>query len=418
VKDFILIVTFILGITLTANAQFVKLSGNQFSVQNQAYSFFGTNYWYGGYLASDTANNGYQRLCKELDFLKLYGITNLRVLFSGEGDASYPYRITPSVQEKPREYNESILRSFDMFLHEVAKRNIKLVLVLNNNWEWSGGFGQYLEWSGSSNPILPKTHNWDWEKYCQYISQFYSCDSCQVVYRSWIQTIITRKNSINQKIYSSDESIMAWQLANEPRPMKKEAICDYKNWISNTSSYIKSLDSNHLVSVGVEGIIGTDMDTALFTEIHSIPSIDYATIHLWPKTWQWYNGNPHHSITDTTLNKTKNYIELHSRLAQKIKKPLVIEEFGMHRDDNSFSEKSSTNKRNHYYQFVYDIGNKYGVNGYNFWGAFAYRSSRMKSDFWNKGLPHGADPPQEEQGLYGAFALDSSTWRCIYNIRK
>lgn len=105
-------------------------------------------------------------------------------------------------------------------------------------------------------------------------------------------------------------------------------------------------------------------------------------------------------------------------MAQKIKKPLVIEEFGMHRDDNSFSEKSSTNKRNHYYQFVYDIGNKYGVNGYNFWGAFAYRSSRMKSDFWNKGLPYGADPPQEEQGLYGAFALDSSTWRCIYNIRK
>ncbi len=392
---------------------FVKTNGVKFTNQNQKYNYLGTNYWYGGYLAADTSNNGYQRLCEELDFLKNHGVTNLRVLFSGEGDDSYAYRISPSVQEKPGQYNETILRSFDIFLNEVSKRNMKVVLVLNNNWEWSGGMGHYLEWAGFSNPILPKSPNWDWDDYCQYISQFYSCDTCQYWYRKWIEKIVTRKNSINQKIYSNDNTIMAWQLANEPRPMKKSAIEVYKKWIAKTSIYIKSLDSNHLVSVGVEGIIGTAMDTSLFIEIHSLPYIDYATIHLWPKTWQWYNAESIHSTTDTTLVKTKNYIELHSRLCNKIKKPLVIEEFGLHRDGNSFIETSRTQHRDHYYQYIFDIGKQNNITGYNFWGAFSHRDSRMKTDFWEKGLPYSADPPQEEQGLYGVFKSDTSTWNLI-----
>ena len=152
---------------------YVKTDGIKFTYQNQTYTYIGTNYWYGGYLAADTGNNGYQRLCEELDFLKNHGVTNLRVLFSGEGDNRYPYRISPSVQEKQGKYNESILRSFDIFLDEISKRNMKAVLVLNNNWEWSGGMGQYLEWAGYPNAILPKTSNWDWDNYCQYISQFY-----------------------------------------------------------------------------------------------------------------------------------------------------------------------------------------------------------------------------------------------------
>ena len=395
---------------------YVKTDGIKFTYQNQTYTCLGTNYWYGGYLAADTGNNGYQRLCEELDFLKNHGVTNLRVLFSGEGDNRYPYRISPSVQEKQGKYNESILRSFDIFLDEISKRNMKAVLVLNNNWEWSGGMGQYLEWAGYPNAILPKTSNWDWDNYCQYISQFYLCDSCQYWYKKWIEKIVTRRNVINKKLYLNDDAIMAWQLANEPRPMKRTAINAYKNWIISTSKYIKLLDTNHLVSIGVEGIIGTGMDTSLFLDIHSLPSIDYATIHLWPKTWQWYNGETEHSTSDTTLEKTKNYIELNSRWCNKLMKPLVIEEFGLHRDGNLFTETSSTHHRDKYYQFIVDVGRKNQIAGYNFWGAFAHRNKRLKKDFWKQGLPYSADPPQEEQGLYGVFMTDTSTWNLIkYN---
>jgi mannan endo-1,4-beta-mannosidase len=408
---------FILGVgKIQAQSPFIKTDGIKFTIHNQSYSFIGTNYWYGGYLSADTSNNGYQRLCGELDFLNKQGVTNLRVLFSGEGDSTYPYRIHPSIQEKPMQYNKALLKSFDIFLNEVSKRNMKAVLVLNNNWEWSGGFGQYLEWAGYSNPILPKTPLWDWDKYSSYISQFYDCDSCQIWYRNWIKKIVTRRNTINNKRYIDDEAIMSWQLANEPRPMKPSAIRQYKNWIQTTSEFIKSLDSNHLISIGLEGIIGTSMDTMLFGEIHSMPNIHYATIHLWPKTWHWYNGQTEHATTDTTLEKTKNYIQLHSQICKKIKKPLVIEEFGLHRDANLFSEFSSTINRNKYYKYVFDVGQSNSVSGYNFWGAFALRDKRLNQNFWSKGLPYGADPPQEEQGLYGVFISDTSTWKLIKNF--
>ena len=81
---------------------------------------------------------------------------------------------------------------------------------------------------------------------------------------------------------------MSWQLANEPRPMRPAAIIDYKNWIATTAAYIKKLDPNHLVSIGTEGYIGTE-NKEVFTEIHADKNIDYTTIHIWPKNWQWYN---------------------------------------------------------------------------------------------------------------------------------
>ena len=44
---------------------------SEFFLKNEPYTFIGTNYWYGGLLALDTANDGLGRLQKELDFLKL-----------------------------------------------------------------------------------------------------------------------------------------------------------------------------------------------------------------------------------------------------------------------------------------------------------------------------------------------------------
>lgn len=404
--------------TSYSQSNFVYTKDSKFYIQNKEYKFIGTNYWYGGFLALDIKNNGKKRLRNELDFLQKQGITNLRVLFSSEGDSSYHFRVSPSIQEKLGEFNEEILKSFDYFLVEAAKRNMKIVFILNNNWEWSGGFGQYLEWTGNNNPILPKTDNWDWDKYCDYISKFYSCDSCQIWFRNFITKVINRKNSISKIDYREDPTIMTWELANEPRPMRKSEMVQYKSWVKSTSKFIKNIDSNHLVTIGVEGIISTALDTNLFVEIYKYTSIDYATIHLWPKTWRWYNGESVHSTTDSTLKKTAEYIQLHANLCREMKLPLVIEEFGLHRDENKFEESATTKNRDKYFDFIYKIGKKNNVSGYNFWGAFAYRDNRLTNDFWKYGLPYTADPPQEEQGLYGVYINDWSTWNVIRGALK
>lgn len=46
---------------------------------------------------------------------------------------------------------------------------------------------------------------------------------------------------------------MAWQLANEPRPMRTTAIVAYVDWTHRVAALIKSIDQNHLVTSGVEG---------------------------------------------------------------------------------------------------------------------------------------------------------------------
>lgn len=392
---------------------FVRVQNTDFYIKDSKYNYIGCNYWYGGYLYTDSAHDGKKRLMSELDFLVSKGITNLRVFFCGEGDSSYAFRIHPSVQPRQGIYREDILIGFDYLLNEAAKRNIKLVCVLNNNWEWSGGFGQYLEWNGFENPPLPKTRLWDWDHYCKYIAQFYSSDSCLKYSNQWVEKIVSRINSINGKAYKEDPCIMAWELANEPRPMDSLAINAYMKWVETTSTLIKQIDKNHLVTIGVEGIISTRYSDSIFTVIHKLNSIDYATMHLWPKTWQWYNGNFNHAVTDTTLRKTTDYIQHHAALCIRLKKPLVIEEFGLHRDENSFQSNSTTFARDKYYRHVFSIGKQYNIAGYNFWGYAGLAENTNPDKFMQKGMAYSADPPQEEQGLYSVFASDSSTWKLI-----
>jgi mannan endo-1,4-beta-mannosidase len=400
------------------NAQFVTTNNSHFFINNSKYQFIGCNYWYGGYLYSDTANNGKKRLVNELNFLQKKGITNIRVVISSEGDDSYGYRISPSLQPAQGVYNEALLKGYDYLIMQAAKKNIKIVFVLNNNWEWSGGFGQYLEWNGYGTPPLPKTNQWDWDAYCNYISKFYSCTACMQYYNKWIQHIINRKNSFTQINYANDPTIMAWELANEPRPMKTEAISAYQNWIEKTAAFIKQQDKNHLVTIGVEGSIGTANNLTLFEKVHAIPNIDYATIHIWPKTWQWYNGMDAHAVTDTTLAKTKNYILQNDSVCKKLNIPLVIEEFGLHRDGNSFSPKATVSQRNKYYDFIFNTGNQLNVAGYNFWGFAGVPQNYNMAHFMQKGMAYSADPPQEEQGLYSVFINDKSTWKILHKWSK
>jgi mannan endo-1,4-beta-mannosidase len=171
-----------------------------------------------------------------------------------------------------------------------------------------------------------------------------------------------------------------------------------------------------LITIGQEGFISLFNDPLKFEEIHNLSHIDYATIHIWPKTWNWYNGDSKASVTDTTLEKTGRYIQQHAQICQKINKPLIIEEFGLHRDGNVFNPESSVHNRNAYYQFVLNYITQNKLAGFNFWGGIALPENVNETGFMTPGSAYSADPPQEEQGLYGVYKTDSSTWKIIRNF--
>jgi len=132
-----------------------------------------------------------------------------------------------------------------------------------------------------------------------------------------MQTVLTRKNTVTGLIYKDDPTIFSWELMNEPRSLDLSGkqiqvifslICHCKNkviwclkrkfvnsqdWVREMAAYVKSIDKNHLLQVGLEGFYGESRRTQFnpaynvgtdFISNNLVPEIDYATLHLYP---QW-----------------------------------------------------------------------------------------------------------------------------------
>ncbi len=403
---------------------FVSVKRHIFNSGGKPYYFVGANYWYGGLLGLDRdENRGRFRLRRELDVLKANGVTNLRLLGGAEGlgPMNGVARVGPSLQPRQGEFDASVLDGLDLVLYEMGKRGMKAVIYLSNNWEWSGGFQQYLIWNGVvDREYLTKKPSWD--ELRDVVSKFYSCRACTDGYEHQVEFIIRHRNKFSGKLYADDPAIMAWEIANEPRPMRPVANEAYRRWIADAAAKIRSLDKRHLITIGHEGRIGTQ-DPALFRDIHADPNIDYLTIHIWPKNWGWFHGGKMADDFAGTLTETRNYIAENVAVARELDKPMVIEEFGLPRDGESIDPASLTTFRDRYYQEIFSfVGGRRGgdafIGGANFW-AFGGQARPVKGQaFWKSGDEFTGDPPMEEQGLNSVFDIDTSTLHTIRVARR
>ena len=110
---------------------------------------------------------------------------------------------------------------------------------------------------------------------------------------------------------------------------------------------------------------------------------------------------------------TKKYIDEHMMVAKKYHKPIVLEEFGFPRDGFKFSKESSTNARDEYYRYVFDLIRQDRENGglfagCNFWAWGGFAGQVPGHVYWEKGDDYMGDPAQEEQGLNSVFATDTT----------
>jgi mannan endo-1,4-beta-mannosidase len=294
-------------------------------------------------------------------------------------------------------------------------------VFLSNNWEWSGGFQQYLTWNGLVPEAL-KTRKLTWDEQRDIVSMFYSCGPCKESYNKQANLILGRTNKYNNKKYTEDPAIMAWELANEPRPMRPNAADAYRRWVSDVAAMIKTKDKNHLVTIGHEGQIGTE-DMKLYEEIHADKNIDYLTIHIWPKNWVWFEGHKIEEGFQGIIEKTLSYIDQHLLVAERLNKPLVIEEFGLPRDNHSFDVSSSTSLRDAFYSKIFSVLEKHSsTGGYlvgaNFWAFGGSARPAKGRTNWTDGDNYMGDPPMEEQGLNSVFDSDQSTWKIIRAFSK
>jgi mannan endo-1,4-beta-mannosidase len=349
------------------------------------------------------------RLLKELDFMKAAGVSNLRVLVGADGPDGQAVKVMPALQAKPAEYNDTIFDGLDYLLAEMDKRGMTAVLFLNNSWEWSGGYGQYLSWAGYGDVPPEGVHNWP--VFLAHVSQYATCDSCHAMFLRHVEKVVARVNRYTGKKYIDDPAIMSWQIGNEPRAFSDEGKPAFAAWLKEATALIRSLDPNHLISIGNEGQMGCEGDMSLYEAIHADTNVDYLTIHIWPKNWGWIQSPDVAKTVDTAIAKTNAYISAHAAVAQKLRKPLVVEEFGYPRDGHRYTPDIPTTSRDSYYACIFEqvvaSAESGGVlAGCNFWawGGFG----RPSHELWMPWDSYLGDPSQEEQGLNSVFDADAT----------
>lgn len=156
----------------------------------------------------------------------------------------------------------------------------------------------------------------------QYVSAFggsttswYTNSAAQTQYRAYIKAVVSR--------YASSPAVFAWELANEPR-CKGCATSVINKWASDTSAYVKSLDSNHMVTLGDEGFgltTGTDNSYPFsysegvdFEANLKISTLDFGTFHLYPESW------------GTSYDWGNTWVKAHAAACKAAGKPCLFEE--------------------------------------------------------------------------------------------
>jgi mannan endo-1,4-beta-mannosidase len=281
---------------------------------------------------------------------------------------------------KDQFYREKTLQRLDLVIAKAKEHGIKLIIpFINFEHEYCG-----VEWFVEEirNIATPKRcfDNYSYTECKKYVNSykwlFYLDQEIKAAFKNHIEYVLNRRNTETGDLYRNETSIMAFEVMNEPhtsdqlenyafsgrrydkmydygeytQEFARRSINEYfaKNnlakvpgtivyeWLKEISAYIKSIDTNHLVTSGEEGYLH-DPDYAKVygnkhTWIHNgykgvdfdrnvtIPTIDFMTTHLYPSNWNiptkdfpWF---------------IENVLQTRAELAHQADKPIILEETG------------------------------------------------------------------------------------------
>lgn len=205
-----------------ASASFPTTSGLEFVIDGEAGYFPGSNsYWIGFLTNNADVDLVFDHMAESgLRILRVWGFNDVNEV-PGEGTVYFQLHQNGNSTINT---GEDGLQRLDYVVQSAEQRGIKLIINFVNYWDDYGGMNAYVQaYGGSSKP------------------DFYASQEMQAAYRNYIDAVVSR--------YTDSPAVFAWELANEPRCNGCETSVLH-NWIEETSAYIKSLDSEHMVCIG------------------------------------------------------------------------------------------------------------------------------------------------------------------------
>jgi mannan endo-1,4-beta-mannosidase len=214
-------------------------------------------------------------------------------------------------------YNEPEFMLFDYVIQSAKAHNVKLIPTFENYWEAYGGIDTRLGWEG-----LPTGESNRWRFFNKT-----QCPGCFTSYKNYVSYALNRVNHYSGVAYKNDPTIFAWELMNEPRyenatPDESTTGTTFRAWVDEMGSFIKGIDSNHMLGTGIEGqgsVYGYGGNSGNpFVYVQQSPYIDFTSAHPYT-TESWANFT-----LPQTVNLIKTYI---SDSHTKVGKPFFMGEF-------------------------------------------------------------------------------------------
>lgn len=378
---------------------FVTTAGTHFTLHGKPWYFGGTNAVFlmnsDGFPASEIpdffciqANQG-ARVVRVAAYLNGYGCNMCT-------------KTPEPIQPKVGVFNEHVLQRLDAIVAAAKANGIRLIMTLGNFEDQWGGMQWYVdevlgnggEGSGGDKHF------------------FYTDPAVRAAYKAYAKKIITRVNTKTGVAYKDEPAILGWEVLNEPHTKDEYernggAACRdapggcvpgklANTWINEMSTYIKSLDSNHLVSTGEEGY-RSDGDTTCchnnwinggfkgedFTKNTRLPNIDFATVHVYPDHWQI------DSWEHTWIGP--NYIADRAKVAHAAGKPIIMEEYGM---ENGYMNRDDL------LSYLTDTADANGYAGSLVWAVWSRNVPRVQCDGCSYDFQYGDEGTTAMTGLF------------------
>lgn len=284
------------------------------------------------------------------------------------------------------------LQKLDYALYQAEKHGIKLLITFTNYWDAFGGMGQYIKWAQELGITGLKKDD------------FYTNETLKGWYKDYVSGLLNHTNPYTGRKLKDEPSVFAWELANEPR-CNTDAQCKDNilyNWAKEMSEYVKSVDPNHMVSLGDEGFYNkpygyyneyTTSNYAFygaegvdFEKLMTIDTLDFGTPHLYLDQW----GMKHTGTGQDDLL----WFKIHGETCAELGKPVILEEFGL------------TNRtiRDSEYEQWFEVleGNVYETVEYagtNYWMIASYIDGALYPDYDQYTVygPEGTDTESTRQ---------------------
>lgn len=257
--------------------------------------------------------------------LQYSGINTVRFWLFGDG---FPGGFQPEAGE----FNNQPLGRVDYLLMQAHRDGIRVIPTLLNNWAAYGGVNQYLRWLG-----LPISAH----------DEFFSNQRAVALYENYIRHILTHVNSRTGIEYGRDPTILAWDIANEPRVSPADTP-KLIRWVGQISSYVHHIGATQLATVSLDAPTLARAEGAICAQQY----VGFCSAHFYPVARQG------------SLRSQLRLIDRYQERAASVHRPIVMTEVGVSKQGRPFGKSPLSVLR--------DTVKRIGQDGYAGWAIWDY----------------------------------------------